>query len=77
MNFPDKISRQTKLLIVHGISDDKVSVNQSIELSNELNKLNYFHKLVLIENGDHFLKRHRSRVAKLRKEWFDKYLKQL
>ncbi len=77
MNFPDKISRQTKLLIVHGISDDKVSVNQSIELSNELNKLNYFHKLELIENGDHFLKRHRSRVAKLRKEWFDKYLKQL
>lgn len=77
MNFPDMISKVTKLFIIHGTSDETVSVNQSIGLSTELNKLNYFHKLELIEDGDHFLKRHRSKVAELRKEWFDKYLKQL
>jgi dipeptidyl aminopeptidase/acylaminoacyl peptidase len=77
INFPEKLSNDTKLLIIHGTSDDRVSVNQSIELSGELKKLNYFHRLELIENGDHFLKAHRSKVNELRKQWFDKYLKQI
>jgi len=76
LNFPDKISKETKLFIIHGTSDETVSVNQSIDLSAKLDKLNYFHKLELIAEGDHFLRRHRSKVAELRKEWFDKYLKQ-
>lgn len=76
MNFPEKIVGETKLMMIHGTSDDRVSVSQSIELSEELTKLNHFHRLELIENGDHFLKAHRSKVNELRREWFDKHLKQ-
>lgn len=76
MNFPEKISKETKLLMIHGTADDRVSVNQSIEFAEELEKLNHSYKLELIENGDHFLKAQRNKVTELRKEWFDKYLKQ-
>jgi len=31
-------------------------------------------RLMILENGDHFLKNHRKEVDRQRKEWFGKYL---
>lgn len=72
----DKISNQTNFLIMHGINDHRVPVNQALSIAEKLieNKLKV--KLVLFENGDHFLKEHRKEVADLKKNWFDKFLKQ-
>jgi len=73
--FPEKISKTTNFLILHGINDERVNVNQAIEISKKIieNKINL--KLVLFDKGDHFLKNHRNEVNGLRREWFDKFLK--
>lgn len=70
----NKISNQTNFLIMHGVNDKRVPVNQALEISKKLieNKINT--KLVLFEKGDHFLKGHRKEVNDLRQNWFKKYL---
>jgi dipeptidyl aminopeptidase/acylaminoacyl peptidase len=62
-------------LILHGLADEDISPLQSIELSKKFYELNIPHRLVLFENGDHYLKKHRKEVNELRKMWFEKYLK--
>jgi dipeptidyl aminopeptidase/acylaminoacyl peptidase len=75
INFADRISKNCNILIMHGISDDRVPVADSIRMTEKLilNKTNV--RLVLFEQGDHFLKKHREEVNTLRKNWLNKYLK--
>jgi dipeptidyl aminopeptidase/acylaminoacyl peptidase len=74
INFPDKLSKHTPILILHGTNDERVSPDNSIELSKKLieNKIHF--RLVLLEGGDHFLKKHRKEVDEMRRNWFKKYL---
>jgi len=74
INFPEKLSKNTPLLLLHGTADDRVLVHDSIDLSEKLKELKHPHELVLYENGDHFLKSHRKEVNEKRKEWFRKFL---
>jgi dipeptidyl aminopeptidase/acylaminoacyl peptidase len=74
INFPDKISKNTSLLIMHGTADDRVLPHDSLDLAEELVKLNYHFRLIMLEKGDHFLKSHRKEVDEMRKEWYKKYL---
>ena len=75
INFAEKLSRNTSLLIIHGTADDRVPPHDSLDLSLKLVDLKYPFRLVMLENGDHFLKGHRREVDKMKKEWFDKHLK--
>ncbi|MDF1612739.1 MAG: prolyl oligopeptidase family serine peptidase [Stygiobacter sp.] len=77
INFPEKISKDTNLLLIHGTEDDKVPFENSVKLAEKLKELNYNCELKLIEGGDHFLKEQRNEISKLRKDWYDKYLKQI
>ncbi|NMB80532.1 MAG: S9 family peptidase [Ignavibacteria bacterium] len=74
INFPEKLAKNTPLLLLHGTADDRVLVHDSIDLAAKLKELNHPHELVLYENGDHFLKSHRKEVNEKRKEWFKKHL---
>lgn len=74
INFAKELPKIPYLLL-HGFADDVVSPLQSIELSKKFYELSIPHRLVLFENGDHYLKKHRKEVNELRKIWFDKYLK--
>ncbi|HEY6906999.1 MAG TPA: prolyl oligopeptidase family serine peptidase [Ignavibacteriaceae bacterium] len=62
-------------LILHGGSDETVPVEQSIELSKKFSEEKRTYRLVIFEEGDHFLKNHRKEVDLLRKMWYGKYLK--
>ncbi len=75
VHFADKINKDTKLLLIHGTADDKVSHQDSVDMYELLKKSGVQCELKLIDNGDHYLKSHREEVAKLRKEWFDRFLK--
>lgn len=75
INFADKLSKNTPLLILHGTADSRVPPHNSIDLSYKLLEYNIPFRLVLLENGDHFLKSHKKEVGVLRKFWFEKYLK--
>ncbi len=70
-----KINKETPLLIIHGVSDDRVPVEDSIELTQQLLKFKTNVRLVLLEEGTHFLRNHKKDLNWLRKNWFDKYLK--
>ncbi len=75
INFPEKLSKTTPLLIIHGNEDDRVLPHDSIDLSLKLLDLKIPFRLVLLEGGDHFLKKHRKEVDEMRKAWYEKYLK--
>lgn len=75
INFTDKLSKKTPLLILHGNNDERVLPHDSMDLSYKLleNKIEF--RLIMFENGDHFLKSHKKELDEIRKNWFDKYLK--
>jgi dipeptidyl aminopeptidase/acylaminoacyl peptidase len=62
-------------LIIHGKSDETVPVEQSILIAEKLKELNYDYKLVLFEQGDHYLKKYRKEVDTLKRDWYGKYMK--
>lgn len=73
INFTDKLPK-IPYLILHGSADKMVPVTQSIELAKKLQEFNHTYRMVIFENGDHYLKGHRKEVDELRKKWFEKHL---
>ncbi len=76
VNFSEKISRNTSILLIHGDKDERISYLDSEDMYYKLssnNQSNY--ELKIIENGDHFLKSSRKYISELRKNWFSNYLK--
>lgn len=85
-NFEEEIDKRTIInqveklpeipyLLLHGANDNIVSPVQTIDMAKKMHKLGFTYRLVILEGGDHFLKNHRKEVDRLRKLWFDKYLK--
>lgn len=75
INFADKLSKNTPLLLIHGTADNRVLPHDSLDLAIKLQENKIPYQLVMLKDGDHFLKSHRKEVDKMRKEWFDNYLK--
>jgi dipeptidyl aminopeptidase/acylaminoacyl peptidase len=75
VRFADKLSKDTPILIIHGTADERVLPHDSIDLSYKLLELKIPFRLVMLEGGDHFMKKHRKEVDKMRRKWFEKYLK--
>lgn len=76
VNFSDKISMDIPLILIHGTHDKKVSHEDSeemYELLKQRGKSNV--ELILINGGDHYLRKDRKYVTEIRKSIFDKYLK--
>ena len=75
VHFYKDINKDTDILLIHGTGDKKISHEDSIDMYEKLKSEGINCELVLIEGGDHYLKKDKKKVAQLRKEWFDKYLK--
>lgn len=75
INFPEKLSDKTPILIIHGNKDDRVLPHDSIDLSYKLLELKRNFRLLMLEGGDHFLKSHRKEADNFRKDWLEKWLK--
>jgi len=73
--FYKDINKSTDILLIHGTGDTKISNEDSIDMHEKLKSEGINCELVLIEGGDHYLKKDKQKVAKLRRDWFDKYLK--
>ncbi|MBZ0178303.1 MAG: prolyl oligopeptidase family serine peptidase [Melioribacteraceae bacterium] len=74
VNNADKLSKSTPILIMHGNKDKRVLPHDSLDISYKLLDLGITFRLLMFENGDHFLKNYRAEVDKERKLWFEKYL---
>ncbi|OGU54539.1 MAG: hypothetical protein A2V66_02680 [Ignavibacteria bacterium RBG_13_36_8] len=77
VNFAHKLSQSTPILILHGTADTRVLPHDSLDLSHKLIKNKIPFRLVMLERGDHFLKSHRNEADRMRKEWFEKYLREV
>jgi dipeptidyl aminopeptidase/acylaminoacyl peptidase len=64
-------------LLLHGGKDDTVPVIQTLDMARKFYEMNYNYRLVIFEDGDHYLKSYRKEVDALRKMWFDKYLQKM
>lgn len=74
VNFPERLSRTTPMLILHGTADNRVLPHDSLDLSYQLLELEIPFRLVMLEGGDHFMRKHRKEVDVMRKNWYKKYL---
>lgn len=75
VKFADKLAKGTPILIIHGTADERVLPHDSIDLSYKLLELKTPFRLVMLEDGDHFMKKHRKEVDEMRRMWFEKFLK--
>ena len=75
INFPEKLSKNTPLLILHGTDDKRVLPHDSLDLSYQLLKHKIPYRLIMLEGGDHFMRKHRKEVDEMRRKWYEKYLK--
>ncbi|MFA6599157.1 MAG: prolyl oligopeptidase family serine peptidase [Ignavibacteriaceae bacterium] len=71
----DQFAKETNYLLIHGGGDDIISPLQSIEMAKKLSEKEINYRLVILEQGTHYLRNHRKEVAALRKHWYEKYLK--
>lgn len=76
INLVESFSKSTPLLLIHGLNDTRVPPHHSLDLSYKLMENNIEHRLVMLENGDHFLRSHKKEVDEMRKNWYNKYLKE-
>ncbi|MDZ7766339.1 MAG: prolyl oligopeptidase family serine peptidase [Melioribacteraceae bacterium] len=75
VKFPEKLPKETPILLIHGTADSRVLPHDSLDLAYKLQDHKIPYQLVMLKDGDHFLKSHRKEVDKMRKDWFEKYLK--
>jgi len=71
----EKLAKETNYLLIHGGGDDIISPLQSIEMAKKLAEKEINYRLVILEQGTHYLRNHRKEVTALRKHWYEKYLK--
>lgn len=74
VNFPDKLAKNTPMLIFHGTADKRVLPHDSLDLSYKLIKHNIPFRLIMLEGGDHFMRKHRKEADEMRRKWYEKYL---
>ncbi|GJQ32290.1 MAG: hypothetical protein HBSAPP04_11290 [Ignavibacteriaceae bacterium] len=74
IHFADELPRDCKYLIIHGTKDDTVPPTQALKITSRFLELGMHFRLVLLEEGDHFLKGKKKEVDQLRKEWLLKYV---
>lgn len=74
IKFADKLS-ETPLLLIHGTKDKRVLPHDSLDLAAKLIELKRKFRLILLEEGDHFLRKHRKEVDAIRKAWLEKFMK--
>lgn len=75
VKFADLLPKSTKYLLIHGNADTVVDVNQTFDLARKFNEYNLFYRMIIFEEGDHFLRNFRAEVDDARKNWFDRFLK--
>jgi len=75
VKFAGKINKNTDILLIHGTDDNRISHKDSEDMFELLKKNNVNCELKLLSEGDHYLKKYRNETVKLRKDWFQKYLK--
>lgn len=71
--WPEKLNKDSSLLILCGTKDRRVNPNQADKLAEKLNELNYDFELKKFET-DHSFRSKQKELGELLKKWFDEKL---
>lgn len=74
LKWLNKIPQAVPMLLLHGMSDERVSVEQSITLAEALEKADMPHKLVLYPGDNHGLVQNKKKATQEIVAWFNTYL---
>ena len=74
LTWVDELSPNVPILLLHGTSDKRVGVNNSIKLADALSKNNIPHKLVVYQGDNHGLSMNKEKANDELVSWFRKYL---
>ncbi|MGB9696929.1 MAG: alpha/beta hydrolase family protein [Ignavibacteria bacterium] len=76
VEFYDKLSKETPILLIHSKGDEVISYQDSQEMYDKLNSLPYHAgcELILLDGDNHFLRKNRDFVVKYRRDWLKKHL---
>lgn len=75
IHWPEKIYEKTPILIMHGTSDWRVNVQDSIIMAGKLQEQKVPYRLVIYEGADHVLTEFKKEADKQVYEWFNRFLK--
>jgi len=73
--WPNKLAKNTPILIIHGTEDEKVPPEQALEMAEALLHVSHPFRLIMLENGDHNLSTFWPEWLNIVHNWFDKYVK--
>jgi|CXWL01.1.fsa_nt_gi dipeptidyl aminopeptidase/acylaminoacyl peptidase len=76
LKWIEDLPKKTPLLIMHGLSDWRVSPIDSIEMSRALLKHSVPHRLILFEGADHGISEHKKEFIAQSLSWFKRFLKE-
>lgn len=73
--WPEQLSPSTEILLIHGASDDRVQLSNSLKMAEHLSRLGRPFRLVVPEGGSHTLIEHLPQLRLELDRWFDARLK--
>ncbi len=73
--WPEKFSRKTPVLLMHGTGDWRVTPLDSLDLSKKLYAAKVPHRLIIFEGADHGLREFRAEAALQTRAWLDRFVK--
>ena len=73
--WPEKLCPTTPLLLLHGASDWRVGVDQSIRMAEGLLRVKHPVRLVVFEGADHGLTEFRPEAYGMIRSWLDRYVR--
>lgn len=74
VNFTHKLPKTTPILLIHGTKDERVLPHDSLDMSYKFLEHDIPFQLLLLNDGDHFLKGFKADIDKARHQWFNKFL---
>jgi dipeptidyl aminopeptidase/acylaminoacyl peptidase len=75
VKWPEKLHKNTPILLLHGSSDWRVHPNQALRMAFKLYEHKHPFRFVFFEGGDHGLSENREEVNRLVKDWLDRYVR--
>jgi dipeptidyl aminopeptidase/acylaminoacyl peptidase len=74
VRWADRLCATTPILMMHSNADQRVHPSQALHMAEALLAAGVPHRLVMFEDGDHLLGRHRDEVLALSAAWLDRWL---
>lgn len=75
VRWPEKLHKETPILILHGTADWRVHPSQSLRMAEALLEVQHPYRLMIFEGGDHGLTEFRSEVDDAVGAWLDRYVR--